>query len=130
MPLSPLVQIPFTNGQVILLGAVSVSPEDPEELSRRLQKIWIIRKKSQPSGYQGAGWLFKDPLGQTATSLIEEAGLTGTRIGGAVICDRNPNFVMIEPECSSDDVRRLIRLIQTQVRERFGVDLEPDLKMW
>lgn len=105
-------------------------PEEPEELARRLQKIWILRKKDQPIGYQGAGWLFKDPAGASASELIDDAGLKGTRIGGAVICDRNPNFVLVEPECSTDDVIRLIRLIQTQVRERAGVDLETDLSLW
>lgn len=104
--------------------------EDAKELSKRLQKIWILRKKTQPIGYQGAGWLFKDPVGLSASELIDSAGLKGTRIGGAVICDRNSNFVLIEPECSSDDVSRLIRLIQTQVRERSGVDLESDLTNW
>ena len=104
--------------------------EDPEELTRRLQKIWILRKKNQPFGYQGAGRLFKDPSGNSASDLIDDAGLKGTRIGGAVICERNSNFVLIEPECSTDDVHRLIRLIQTQVRERSGVDLETDLTLW
>lgn len=105
-------------------------PEEAEELSRRLQKIWILRKKNQPIGYQGAGRLFKDLPGASASELIDDVGLKGTRIGGAVICDRNSNFVLIEPECSSDDVHRLIRLIQTQVRERSGVDLETDLTLW
>ncbi len=104
--------------------------EEPEELTRRLQKIWILRKKNQPFGYQGAGRLFKDPSGNSASDLIDDAGLKGTRIGGAVICERNSNFVLIEPECSTDDVHRLIRLIQTQVRERSGVDLETDLTLW
>ena len=115
---------------IILSCRFRLVPEEAEELSRRLQKLWIVRKKTQPMGHQGSGWLFKDPRGQSASDLIEEAGLKGTRIGGAIICDRNPNFVIVEPECSSDDVRRLARLIQTQVRERSEVDLELDLELW
>ena len=115
---------------VILSCRFCLEPEDPQELAPRLQKIWIVRKKTQPMGHQGAGWLFKDPRGQSASELIEDAGLKGTRIGGAVICDRNPNFVIIEPECSSDDVKRLARLIQTQVRERSDVQLDLDFDLW
>lgn len=115
---------------VILSCRFSLEPEDPIELAPRLQKLWIVRKKTQPMGHQGAGWLFKDPRGQSASELIEDAGLKGTRIGGAVICDRNPNFVIIEPECSSDDVKRLARLIQTQVRERSDVQLDLDFDLW
>ena len=120
---------PFADG-VITACRFRLQTEEPEELTRRLQKIWILRKKNQPFGYQGAGRLFKDPSGSSASDLIDDAGLKGTRIGGAVICDRNSNFVLIEPECSTDDVHRLIRLIQTQVRERSGADLETDLTLW
>ena len=120
---------PLADG-VMTAGRFRLQAEEPEELTRRLQKIWILRKKNQPFGYQGAGRLFKDPSGNSASDLIDDAGLKGTRIGGAVICERNSNFVLIEPECSTDDVHRLIRLIQTQVRERSGVDLETDLTLW
>ena len=120
---------PFADG-VITACRFRLQTEEPEELTRRLQKIWILRKKNQPFGYQGAGRLFKDPSGSSASDLIDDAGLKGTRIGGAVICDRNSNFVLIEPECSTDDVHRLIRLIQTHVRERSGADLETDLTLW
>lgn len=115
---------------VIVSCRFRLVPEDAEELSKRLQKLWIVRKKMQPMGHQGASWLFKDPRGQSASELIEEAGLKGTRIGGVIVCDRNPNFVIVEPECSSEDVRRLAKLIATQVRERSEVDLELDLELW
>ena len=129
-------EIVFSSGSCSLENAVIIScrfrleHEDAGELSKRLQKLWIVRKKTQPMGHQGSGWLFKDPRGQSASELIDDAGLKGTRIGGAVVCDRNPNFVIVEPECSSDDVRRLARLIAAQVRERFEVDLELDLELW
>ncbi len=116
--------------QVILSVVFRLEPEDPVELAHRLQKLWIVRKKAEPTEYIGAAWLFKNPCGQSASSLIEDAGLKGTRIGGAVVCDRNANFVLAEPNCSSSDVKRLIKLIQSQVRERSDIQLELDLDTW
>ena len=115
---------------VILSCTFLLEKDDASELARRLQKIWIVRKKTEPIGYCGAGWLFKDPVGQSASALIEEAGLKGTRIGGAVVSDRNANFILAKPECSSSDVKRLASLIQTQVRERAGVQLDLDINIW
>ena len=116
--------------QVILSCTFRLEKDNVGELARRLQKNWIVRKKTEPIGYSGAGWLFKDPIGQSASALIEDAGLKGTRIGGAVVCDRNANFILAEAECSSSDVKRLASLIQTQVRERAGVRLELDIDVW
>ncbi|HOM18503.1 MAG TPA: UDP-N-acetylenolpyruvoylglucosamine reductase, partial [Thermoguttaceae bacterium] len=61
---------------------------------------------------------------------IEQAGLKGTRIGGAVVCDRNPNFLIAEPECTAQDVLRLIDLLREQVRDRLGIELELGLEIW
>jgi UDP-N-acetylmuramate dehydrogenase len=58
------------------------------------------------------------------------AGLKGTRIGGAVINERNPCFVLVEPECTANDVKRLIRLVQDQVRDRTEIELEPAIDIW
>ena len=52
------------------------------------------------------------------------AGLKGTRIGGAVVSDRHANFVIAEPECTSNDVSRLIDLIRSQVHDRLGEELD------
>jgi UDP-N-acetylmuramate dehydrogenase len=66
----------------------------------------------------------------TAGELIEQAGLKGTRIGGAVVNDRHANFIVAEPECTSNDILRLIELIRSQVHERLGVELELELEIW
>ena len=65
-----------------------------------------------------------------AGKLIDDAGLKGTRIGGAVVSDRHANFIIAEPECTSQDVLRLIDLIRGQVRDRLGVELELELEIW
>jgi len=115
---------------VVLDAQLRLEEDDPKELAKRLQKHWIVRKASQPMGHQCAGWVFADPRGMRAGELIEEAGLKGTLIGGAVVSDRNANFIIAEPECTSQDVLRLIDQVRSQVKERLGVALELELEIW
>lgn len=115
---------------VILEATLELQEDDARELATRLQKEWIVRKTTQPMGHQCAGCVFKNPRGMRAGELIEEAGLKGTRIGGAVVSDRHANFIVAEPECTSHDVLRLIDLIRAQVHERLGAELELELEIW
>lgn len=115
---------------IILEARLDLEEDDPRELTKRMQKQWIIRKASQPMGHQCAGCVFKNPRGMTAGELIERAGLKGTRIGGAVVSERHANFILAEPECTSQDVLRLIDMLRNQVRERLGVELELELEVW
>jgi UDP-N-acetylmuramate dehydrogenase len=115
---------------VILNAQLELERDDPRELTRRLQKQWIMRKASQPMGHQCAGCVFKNPRGVSAGDLIERAGLKGTRIGGAVVSDRHANFIIAEPEASSQDVLRLIDLVRSQVHERLGIEWELELEIW
>jgi UDP-N-acetylmuramate dehydrogenase len=115
---------------VILEASFQLEEDDPRELARRMQKQWIVKKASQPMGHQCAGCVFKNPRGANAGELIEQAGLKGTRIGGAVVSDRHANFIIAEPESTSQDVLRLIELVRSQVRDRLEVDLELELEIW
>jgi UDP-N-acetylmuramate dehydrogenase len=115
---------------VILDAVLQLEEDDPLQLSRRLQTQWILRKASQPMGHQCAGCVFRNPRGAAAGELIEDAGLKGTRIGGAVVSDRHANFIVAEPEATSHDVLRLIDLVRSQVRERKGVELELEIEIW
>jgi UDP-N-acetylmuramate dehydrogenase len=115
---------------VILEAKLELEEDDPRELTRRMQKQWIVRKASQPMGHQCAGYVFKDPRGMTAGELIEAAGLKGTRIGGAMVSERHANFIISEPECTSNDVLRLIDVVRSQVYQRTGVELELEIEIW
>lgn len=115
---------------VILEARLELESDDPRELARRMQKLWILRKSTQPMGHQCAGRIFRDPRGASAAELVEAAGLKGTRIGGAVVSDRHANFIIAEPECTASDVLRLIDTIRDQVHSRLGVMLETDLEVW
>ena len=115
---------------VILEARCELEEDDPQDLARRMQKQWIIKKAAQPMGHQSAGCVFKNPRGASAGELIDGAGLKCTRIGGAVVSDRHANFIIAEPECTSQDVLRLIDLVRGQVRDRMEVELELELEIW
>lgn len=104
--------------------------DNPWELAQRMQKHWIARKGTQPPGHQAAGYIFRNPRGVSAGELIERAGMKGARIGGASVSERHANFIIADPNCTSQDVLRLIELVCNQVRDRLGVELELGLEIW
>jgi UDP-N-acetylmuramate dehydrogenase len=115
---------------VLLTAEFELEPDHRDAVVKRLRKAWILRKAHEPFSYQHAGRLFKDPPGLSASALIEQAGLVGTRVGGALVSDRDANYVVVEAGANARDVLRLIELIQARVEERFHVELDPELSVW
>jgi UDP-N-acetylmuramate dehydrogenase len=115
---------------VILEAEFQLRTDDPTQITDRLRKIWITKKASQPLAEQSAGCIFKNPRGLTAGELIEQAGLKGTRVGGAEVSDRHANFLVTHPGATSADVLRLMDLVKSRVAGQFGVHLEPEVVIW
>jgi len=115
---------------VILSAEFSLEEDDPEQLTKRMQKQWIVKKASQPMSHQSAGCIFKNPRGMNAGMLIEQAGLKGTRVGGAEVSSQHANFIVADREAKSSDVLRLIELVRSRVLERLGVELEQEIQVW
>jgi UDP-N-acetylmuramate dehydrogenase len=118
------------NELIILEARFALHHEDPEEITRRMRKLWIMKKATQPLTFQSAGCIFKNPRGMSAGWLIDQAGLKGTRIGEAEFSDRHANFIVTHPGATSKDVHRLIDLARSKVSEQFGVDLELEVQIW
>ena len=118
------------NELVILDATFKFEPEPAETLTRRMQKLWIHRQASQPSSSEASAYVFRDPIGVAANSLIEQAGMKGTKVGEVEISEKDPNFFVAHPGATSADVLRLIDLVKTQVSERTGVELELNLEVW
>jgi UDP-N-acetylmuramate dehydrogenase len=91
-----------------------------EEMRRR-------RRDTQPLTYPSAGSVFKRPEGHFAGKLIEDCGLKGKSIGGAQISEKHAGFIINRGGATAADVRALIRLIQAEVMDRFGVALEEEI---
>ncbi|MBN1851855.1 MAG: UDP-N-acetylmuramate dehydrogenase [Pirellulales bacterium] len=114
----------------ILNGQFELEQEDPEQLTKRMQKLWIVKKANQPMSHLATGYIFKNPRDMSASMLIDQAGLKGTHVGGAEVCQQNSNFIIAHEGTSSQDVLKLIDVLRSHVAERLGVELEMQLEIW
>lgn len=95
----------------------------------RIDEILADRKKKHPLEYPSAGSVFKNPEGHSSWKLINDAGLKGRAVGGARVSELHTNFIINYDNATSQDIRTLISLVCETVYSRFGVELEPEVKM-
>jgi UDP-N-acetylmuramate dehydrogenase len=116
---------------VVVLGCrLDLDEEDPDLLTKRMQKRWIVDRAEQPAGVRTVAMMFKDPHGATAEALVAQAGGRDIRVGEAAVHSPRSNFVVAHPGCSSEDVRMVIEQVRGRVRERVGVDLALQIESW
>ncbi|HUS40578.1 MAG: UDP-N-acetylmuramate dehydrogenase [Pirellulales bacterium] len=115
---------------VILEGQFELEEEDADELTKKMQKNWIIKKAGQPLAHQSAGCIFKNPRGMSAAMIIEQAGMKGASVGHAMVSDRHANFIVVEQGATAKEVLKLIDDIRSSVTERLGVDLDTEIEIW
>ena len=115
----------------IVIGCcLELDEEDPERLTKRMQKQWIIGRAEQPGGTRTVAMMFKDPLGTTAESLVAQAGGRDLRVGAASVYGLHANYVVAGPQCTSEDVRGLVEQVRACVRDRLGIELQPQIEVW
>ncbi len=102
---------------------------DPSGIAAAQREKLETKWRTQPCGMRSAGCVFRNPPGQSAGKLIEQAGLKGLRVGGAVVSDRHANFILNDRGASSDDVEELIELVRSRVSEKTGVELELEIEI-
>ena len=73
--------------------------------------------------------MFKNPATIPAGKLIDELGLKGTRVGGAVVSREHGNFIINEGKATAQDIEQLIEHIKTTVKEKFNIDLKPEVRI-
>jgi UDP-N-acetylmuramate dehydrogenase len=118
------------NELAIVSADFTLERGDPDEISQRMRKLWIMKKSTQPLSFQSAGCIFKNPRGLSAGALIEQAGLKGTRVGNCEVSDRHANFIVTHTGATAAEVMQLIELVQGRVAETHGVDLELEIQIW
>jgi UDP-N-acetylmuramate dehydrogenase len=94
-----------------------------------IKQLLAKRAASQPTGVASCGSVFRNPEGRYAAQLIEDCGLKGKRIGGAVISDKHANFIINDNNASASDIESLIKLIQKTVKEKHGISLQPEAQI-
>jgi UDP-N-acetylmuramate dehydrogenase len=116
-------------GAVVARITLELRRDDPRALETETRELTLQRTKSQPRG-RNAGCVFKNPEGRPAGRILDELGLKGTRVGGAVVSARHANFVVNEGKATATDVLALLDLLKERVRRETGVDLELEVKVW
>ncbi len=117
------------NGCHILEATFHVKPEDSQQLRLRLQASMRQRRKTQPLGLPSAGCVFKNPPGQSAGALLDQAGLKGLRCGDAQISTKHANWIVNVGHATARDIRTLVQIAEQRVFQKFGIHLEPEIKM-
>ena len=115
---------------VILNATFEFEKEDPIELTKRMQTFWISKKSSSPAASSRCAYLFKDPGGVSAASLIEDAGLKQVQQGGLRLDQKNPNFLVADPNASGKDAVEMIESIRETVEAKTGIALEVGIEIW
>jgi UDP-N-acetylmuramate dehydrogenase len=116
-------------GAAVASLTVQLQPEEPAVLEKETRELTQQRMQSQPGG-RNAGCVFKNPKETPAGKLIDELGLKGKRIGGAVVSPRHANFIVNDQGARAQDVLDLLELVRERVRRETGVELELEVKVW
>lgn len=120
----------FTDTNKIILSAVfKLKKGNKEEISESMKEFTKRRTEKQPLSYPSAGSVFKRPEGYFAGKLIEDCGLKGYSIGGAKISELHAGFIINYDNATAEDVKKLIEYARSQVFEKFGVKIEPEIKI-
>ena len=118
----------FALDEVIIECEIAVESTFSAHIREKMEALLLKRKKSQPMNKPSCGSVFKNPAGQSAGALIEGAGLKGRAIGGAMISDQHANFIINTGEARAEEVKKLIELAQIKVKEKYGIELQPEVK--
>ena len=113
--------------RIVLSAEFSLSPDDGMT-KERMKDYSERRRAKQPLTYPSAGSTFKRPAGCYAGALIEQADLKGVSVGGAEVSTLHAGFIINKGGATSEDVKRLIKLVQERVYENSGVTLETEVK--
>lgn len=116
-------------GYIVLGVRLRLNPGDPEIIQETTRDLTHKRTSKQPLHLPSAGSTFKRPEGHYAGQLIESSGLKGIRYGDAQVSDKHCGFVVNLGNATCEEVITLIRLVRRVVKNRYGVDLEPEVKM-
>jgi UDP-N-acetylmuramate dehydrogenase len=118
------------NDWVITKVKIRLKYGDKTEIKAKMSEITAARNEKQPLEFPSAGSTFKRPPGNFAAKLIDDCGLKGKTIGGAMVSEKHAGFIVNKGGASFADVTALIDYIQETVYKNTGVMLEREVKIW
>ena len=117
-------------GQMTVLAAeFLLQPGDSAEILAKMEDLAARRREKQPLNYPSAGSTFKRPKDDFAGKLIQEAGLSGYRVGGAMVSDRHCGFVINYDHATATEIYELCRRVSDRVYENSGKRLELEVRL-
>ena len=97
-------------------------------IANKMKRIIALRKEAQPTGVKTGGSTFKNPVGNKAWKLIDQAGCRGFKIGGAMISEKHCNFIINSKKSTAQDIEDLGEYVKDRVKKNSGIDLDWEIK--
>jgi UDP-N-acetylmuramate dehydrogenase len=115
--------------EVVVSAVFDLEPADPAAITTHLDEIRRWRQAHQPIGQKSAGSIFRNPEGDSAGRIIDELGLKGRRVGGAMVSPKHANFIVNTGDASAADVRALADEVRSIVRSERGIELPYEVEL-
>jgi UDP-N-acetylmuramate dehydrogenase len=120
----------LTGGRVVLSATAALVQGDPALIRALVAEYRAKRGTSQPLSKRNAGCIFKNPPGQSAGRLIDQAGLKGLRLGDAEVSPEHANFLINHGKATAAEFAELMEQVRDRVLAIHGVALEPEVEIW
>jgi UDP-N-acetylmuramate dehydrogenase len=116
------------DGAIVVGARFRGRPGEPEAIQAEMDRISASREASQPLRSKTGGSTFKNPDGQKAWQLVDEAGCRGLQIGGAQVSEKHTNFLINTGDATSADIEELGEEVRRRVKSKSGVDLHWEIQ--
>ena len=116
-------------GDIVLSALLCLKHDDSEAIAARVRELQEKRNSKQPVNFPSAGSTFKRPVGGFAAALIDQAGLKGYRVGGAMVSEKHAGFIINAGGATAEDVLEVMRHVRRTVYENSGIMLEPEVRL-
>lgn len=114
---------------IILETKLKLQSGKKEDIEQKMKEYLNKRKEKQPLEYPSAGSTFKRKEGIVTAKLIDECGLKGYKIGGAMVSEKHAGFIVNTGDATAKDVMDLIKYVKDKVYEKYGVEIEEEIKL-
>ncbi len=115
-------------GAVLIGARLRLHRRPHAEIQKDIKQRLKLKKATQPLALASAGCVWKNPPGEVAGRLVEKVGLKGKRLNGAEISSKHANFIVNRGGAGAADIKTLMDMTRTRVRNRFGIALEPEIR--
>lgn len=115
--------------EIVVEAEFQLAPRKSQDIYSDMEELMVKRKAKQPLDIPSAGSFFKRPEGYFAGKLIQDSGLQGLRVGGAQVSPLHAGFLVNQDNATAQDILTLMHLVQYTVKDQFGVELEPEVRI-